>query len=137
MLTLATSGIFAALERADSNHAAAKAVLGCDSEPLIVPTGILAEVGCLVEARLGTGFLDAFMADLEDGSFTVECGLDHLARARALVKRYRDMPLGVADALVIACAERHRGRVLTLDERHFRVVAAEGAIEVVGAGATA
>ncbi len=44
-------------------------------------------------------------------------------RVRELVRRYADLPLGFADAAVTACAERHRGRVLTTDYRHFPVVA--------------
>jgi predicted nucleic acid-binding protein len=41
------------------------------------------------------------------------------------------LPLGSADAAVIACAERHGGRVLTLDRRHFGVVEREGTISLV------
>ena len=40
------------------------------------------------------------------------------------------MPLGFSDAAVIACAERHRGVVLSLD-RDFRVVEREGTIRVL------
>ncbi|MFL5796358.1 MAG: hypothetical protein ACJ77A_00285 [Actinomycetota bacterium] len=47
------------------------------------------------------------------------------------VSRYADLPLGFHDASVVACAERSGGRVLTLDERDFRVVAGEGRIEVL------
>ena len=54
-----------------------------------------------------------------------------IPRVRALVQRYADMPLGYADAAVIACAERNSGRVLTLDLRHFGVVAREGTITIL------
>ncbi|HEV3311406.1 MAG TPA: hypothetical protein VG815_12910 [Chloroflexota bacterium] len=50
----------------------------------------------------------------------------------ALVARYEDMPLGFSDASVIASAERNGRLVLTLDRRHFNVVAAEGSIVVAG-----
>jgi len=50
---------------------------------------------------------------------------------RALTRRYADLPLGFADAAVIACAERHGGRVLTRDLRHFGVVAREGRLIVL------
>ena len=49
----------------------------------------------------------------------------------AVVQRYEDLPLGFADASVICCAERNGGRVLTLDLRHFGVVAAEGRISLL------
>ena len=51
------------------------------------------------------------------------------ARIRELVGRYADLPLGFADASVIACAERNGGRVLTFDARDFGVVAREGTIQ--------
>jgi predicted nucleic acid-binding protein len=51
-------------------------------------------------------------------------------RMRALVARYDNLNLGLADAAVVACAERHGGRVLTTDRRDLRVVAGEGRISV-------
>jgi predicted nucleic acid-binding protein len=44
---------------------------------------------------------------------------------------FRDLPLGYADAAVIACVERRGGNVLTLDRRHFGVVEREGTIRVL------
>jgi predicted nucleic acid-binding protein len=44
--------------------------------------------------------------------------------------RYRDLPLGFADAAVVAMAERNGGLVLSLD-RHFHMVAQEGTIRVL------
>lgn len=44
-------------------------------------------------------------------------------RIAEIVAAYRDFPLGIADASVIACAERHRVLELaTLDRRHFAAV---------------
>jgi hypothetical protein len=51
-----------------------------------------------------------------------------ISRTHELMRRYADLPLGFADAAVIACAERHRGRVLTLDLRDCGMVAREGRI---------
>ncbi len=62
------------------------------------------------------------------GSYTLDCGEQDIPRIRELVRRHADFPLGFADAAVIACAERNGGRVLTLDMRHFGVVAREGTL---------
>jgi predicted nucleic acid-binding protein len=97
----------------------------------LVPAGILAEIGYLVERRLGLDVLDAFLVDLEHRAFALVNSEEDLARARELVRRYADLPLGLADATVIACAERHGGTVLTLDQRHFGVVAREGTIDLL------
>ena len=98
-----------------------------------MPSGILAEIGYLVERRLGVTVLEAFLLDLEQRAFVLANSEDDLARVRELVGRYADLPLGLSDATLIACAERHERKVLTLDRRHFGVVAREGKIEILPA----
>ncbi len=93
-----------------------------DRGPFLVPTGILAEITYLIERTLHSDVLDAFLADLEIGALTLDCGQHDITRVRQLVQRYADFPLGFADAAVINCAERNGGRVLTFDLRHFSVV---------------
>jgi uncharacterized protein len=132
-MTLDSSAIFALLNRADPDHRSVRESLESDRGPYLVPAGILAEVAYLVERRLGLQVLDRFLADLESGGFSLDCGEQALPRIRELISRYEDLRLGFADATVIACAESHGGRVLTLDRRDFDVVAGEGAIEVLPA----
>ena len=96
-----------------------------------MPSGILAEIGYLIERRLGVPVLQAFLLDLEQRAFTLANSEDDLSRVRELVGRYADLPLGFADATVIACAERSGRQVLTLDRRHFGVVAREDTIVVL------
>jgi predicted nucleic acid-binding protein len=131
MITLDTSGIFALLNRRDPDHRRARAALTADGGPYLVPAGILAEVTYMIERTLHAEVLDAFLEDLQTGGFTLECGADDLGRVRALVRQYADLPLGFADAAVVGCAERHGGRVLTFDWRHFGVIASAGLVTVV------
>jgi predicted nucleic acid-binding protein len=77
--------------------------------------------------------LDAFLIGIEAGSVLLDCGEQDFPRIRQLIARYADMPLGFADAAVVACAERRGGLVLTYDQRHFPVVAREGTIRIAGA----
>ncbi len=52
---------------------------------------------------------------------------EDVARAQAIIERYADLQISLADASIVVLAERHRVRdVLTLDERHFRVLTADG-----------
>ena len=131
VITLDTSGALALLNRRDPDHEAARVALLEDSGPYLVPAGILAELAYMIEQRLGNTVLDAFLADLESGALTLECGEADFPRIRELVRRYADLPLGFADAAVIACAERHGGRVLTLDVRDFGIVSREGTITLL------
>jgi uncharacterized protein len=131
VLTLDSSALFALLNRGDPRHAAVRGVLARDRGPHIVPAGILAETAYLVETRYGVRVMDSLLADLEAGVFTLDCGERDLGRVRALVDRHADLPLGYADAAVVACAERNGGSVLTLDRRDFGVVAREGTITVL------
>ena len=102
-----------------------------DPGPWVVPAGILAEVAYMVEQRLGMSVLDKFLDDLQSSAFTLDCGDLDIARIRHLIRRYADLPLGFADASVVACAERRGGRVLTFDVRDFGVVSREGKISVL------
>ena len=131
MITLDTSGLFAALNRVDPNHELVQCILLADPGPRLIPDGLLAEVTYLVEARLGHQVLTIFLDAITQGGYQLECSQPDVGRIRVLVERYRDLPLGFADAAVIACAERRGRQVLTLDLKHFGVVAREGTIEIL------
>lgn len=126
MITLDTSGIYALLDRRERHHHIARAALEQAGRPFLVPVAILAEVAYIVEQRAPLA-LEPFLTDLENGAYTLDCGEQDIARVRELIKRYADLPLGFADATVVACAERSGGRVLAFD-RDFDVVAREGRI---------
>lgn len=131
MITLDTSALVILLNRIDQRHERTVEALRTARPPYLIPIAILAEVAYVVEARLGPRVMDAFLHDLELGAFTLDAGEGNLPRIRELTLRYADLPLGFSDAAVIACAERNRGLVLTVDERDFRVVEGEGRIRVL------
>lgn len=130
MVTLDTSAVLAIVNHGDPDHARMVNALGDDRGPYVIPAGILAEVTYFLVEDFGTRLLLSFLDDLGDGRYLLDCGDQDLARIRSLVVRYDDLPLGFADSAVIACAERHGGKVLTLDLRHFGVVAREGTIAI-------
>ena len=66
-----------------------------------MPSGILAEIGYLVERRLGVAVLEAFLLDLEQRAFALVNSEDDLGRVRELVGRYADLPLGVGPSKVV------------------------------------
>ena len=131
VITLDTSALYALLNQQDPDHAVVLAELRADAGPYLVPAGIMAEVAYLVESRLGHRVMDALLADLESGAYSLDCGDEDIPRIRSLATRYEDLPLGFVDASVVACAERNGGRVLTLDNRDFDVVARKETIDVL------
>jgi uncharacterized protein len=131
VITLDSSALLAILDRSDPDHGPIVEAISKEPGQLIVPCGILAEVGFLIERDLGQRALAVFIRDLDAERYRVDCGLSDFRRVGDLVTRYADLALGYSDATVIACAERHGGRVATLDHRHFGVVAREGTIQIV------
>lgn len=131
LITLDTSAIIALANRDDPDHRPTLTAFEADPGPYLVPCEIMAEVAYLIERRLGAHIFDAFLMNLESGELSVEHDPARLARVRELAQRYSDLPLGFSDAAVVACAEEHGGRVLTLDRRDFDVVAREGRLELL------
>jgi hypothetical protein len=130
MITLDTSALIALMDRRDPDHAVVAAALRAQRPPFLVPAAVLGEVGYVIETRLGQHVLETFLDDLREGSFSLDFGQADLARVRDLTSRYADLPLGLVDAAVIACAERNGGRTLTLDQRDFGIVAGDVPLEL-------
>ena len=119
-----TGGLYALFDADDTYHEAVRQVIEQERGPLIVPTVILAELDYLLREFLGVDAELDFVDSLIRGAFTLEplTAVD-LARCRELIEGYRDLDLGLADAAVIATAERlNLRRILTVDERDFGAV---------------
>lgn len=91
---------------------------------LLVPSTVVAEVGYMLEQRVGPDLESAFLQALGDGDFEpVPLEPVDFTRMAQLVSQYRDLPLGTTDASVLALAERlDVVEIATLDHRHFRIV---------------
>lgn len=131
MITLDTSGLVSFFVATDENHQSAKHTIEAEHGLLVVPNAILCEATYLLERGFGPRGSTVLLTEIVDGAFTLDSTESDIPRIIELVKRYEDLPLGYADAAVIACAERRGGRVLTFDLRHFGVVAREGRITIV------
>ena len=130
MVVLDTSAVLASIDRREPHHQQVVDVMSSDLV-MVMPIAILSEVTFMIEQRLGPLQVARFLASLVKGEISLYWDHGDLKRILELLTRYQDMPLGFADAAVIACAERHGGKVLTLDRRHFGVVEREGTIRVL------
>ncbi|MEZ4529959.1 MAG: PIN domain-containing protein [Thermomicrobiales bacterium] len=131
MVILDTSALVAFLDAEDRWNVPVTRALRSHAGTLVIPVAILSEVAHFIERDLGQHALRVFVDDIVTGSFSVDCGEQDWPRVLELVDRYADLELGLADAAVIACAERRKVPVATLDFRHFGAVAREGAIDLL------
>ena len=119
-----SGGIFALYDSRDRFHKAVRSALEQTRDRIHLPAPLLGELGYLLDHWLGTSALLRFLADVDAGSFQIEAFLpEDLRRCQELLQRYADLNLGLCDAAVAATAERLGiDRILTVDERHFRVI---------------
>ena len=74
-------------------------------------------------ARGGRAARLALHRDLAAGAYLVEWWSGAIASVVKIAERYADTGLGLADASLVALAERlGTNEIATLDERHFRAV---------------
>jgi predicted nucleic acid-binding protein len=128
VILLDTSGLLAALDASQRHHREAAASLAAARPPLLLSPFVLAELDYLIASRVGAAARGSLLDEVERGAYLLESmtGAD-VARAKAIIQRYADLEVSLADASIVVLAERHGVRdVLTLDERHFRVLAAGG-----------
>lgn len=128
MILLDTSGLLAALFPDQRLHPEASRALRQAEPPLLLSPFVLAELDYLVHRFAGTDAALALLDDVASGAYRLarmEAG--DVARARRVMSDYRDLDIGLADASIVVLAREHHIRdVLTLDERHFRVLRGPG-----------
>ena len=118
-----TSVLLAAFIPAEPMHAECAQVLRT-VRPLVVSPLVLAELDYLTARIAGVDAELTLLTELSSGAYQLAYfTLDDLTRARSVVERYRDLPLGLTDASLVVLADRYNTDTIgTLDERHFRVV---------------
>jgi uncharacterized protein len=119
-----TGPLLAALNDHDKHHAASVALFDGFDGALIVPSLIVTEVCYLAQTQVGPHAEVRFLDSIVARELTIEHpGEQDWARIARLVRQYAGFPLGVADASVIAIAERLGITLLaSLDHRHMRAV---------------
>lgn len=124
MIIVDTSGLLALIDPVQHDHERVVAVVERERGPFLLSTFVLAELDYLLSTRVGVDAELAFLRRVGAGDYAVESFDDEeITAAAALIDRYRGQQIGLADAsLVILAARADTNRILTLDERHFRVI---------------
>lgn len=119
-----TSALLAFVDTDEPDHKTVSAVLGEATEPLVVSPYVVAELDYLVASRLGVSAELAVLRELTGGAWDLPViDVEELVQAHAVIERYADQDIGIADASNVILAERYRTRTIaTLDHRHFDVL---------------
>jgi hypothetical protein len=121
-MVIADTGFWLALtDRRDAFHEAAKSAYAALREPLVTTWPVMTETSHLFLARHGAMAPVALLANYAQGMFEIfALDVDHARRMQALMKRYAELPMDLADASLVVLAEHlGHGRILSTDQRDF------------------
>lgn len=121
---LDTSGLLAAIDETQRQHAACRAALERAAPPLLLSPFVLAELDYLLLRNVGVTAQSALLEEVRRGVFELaDFRAEDIGRAREVVTKFQDLRIGLADASLVVLAERHDvADVLTLDRRHFEAL---------------
>lgn len=121
MILLDTSGLLAAIDSSQNQHAEAAGALRDAGGPLLLSPFVLAELDYLLAARVSAKAQRALLDEVARGAYQLEpFTASDMVSATMVVRRYSALAIGLADASIVVLAERHGVLdVLTLDYRHF------------------
>jgi predicted nucleic acid-binding protein len=123
-VVLDAAPLIALADRRDRLHSAVAGVLREEPGELVLPAPVTAEVDYVLGRRLGRAARLAFIEDLAARRFVVaHLEPDEYGVITDLERRHESIDAGLADLSLVVAAHRHRTRrLLTFDERHFRVL---------------
>ena len=128
MILVDTSGLLAALFPDQRRHSGCARVLTEMKGPFILPPFALGELDYLVAKLSDVETELRLLHEVAIGAYALApFRAGDVKEASSLIDQYSNLGIGLADASIAVLARRLRTRdVLTLDERHFRVLAGPG-----------
>lgn len=121
-----TGPLVAAANRRDRAHELAAAVVIAAGRDLVIPSVVLVETDYLLRSRVGAESARLFLGAVASAHHSVAyLTIELLRRATDIDAQYADLDLGLADASVMAIAERENAPVLTFDFEDFRAAPSE------------
>jgi uncharacterized protein len=124
VILLDTSGLLAAIDQHQRQHADCRVALEHATPPLLLSPFVLAELDYLLLRHVGAAAQSALLTEVGRNAFQLETfDANDVERAREVVAGFSDQNIGLADASLVVLAERHDiADVLTLDRRHFEAL---------------
>ena len=121
MILVDTGPLVALIHQDDNEHSICKETFLTFSEPLGTVWPVLTEAMYLLSFSWVAQ--NALWEMTQAGAVEIlSLGTDDVARMRELMRKYRDLPMDLADAALVRVAERERlRRIFTLDRRDFQI----------------
>jgi uncharacterized protein len=121
MILVDTGPLVALIHEDDNEHSICKETFLTFSEPLGTVWPVLTEAMYLLSFSWVAQ--NALWEMTQAGAVEIlSLGSDDVARMRELMRKYRDLPMDLADAALVRVAERERlRRIFTLDRRDFQI----------------
>ena len=116
-----TGPLVALLDRSDPDHVACQETLSSLNDSMVSVWPVITEAMYLLRAYWQAQ--EALWAMIEMGAVEILLlNIDDVPRMKELIRKYRDLPMDLADAALVRVAERERlRRIFTLDRRDFQV----------------
>ncbi len=126
MILLDTSGVLAWIDGSQLQHRAVASFMRSAKPPFLLSPFVLAELDYLLATRVSIKAQRALLDEVGRGAYQLEAfDAADIRRAGQILSQFEDLEVGLADASIVVLAERHGiDQILTLDERHFRVLRA-------------
>jgi predicted nucleic acid-binding protein len=124
LIVVDTGGVLVLRDHSHRLHEAARAVVEADPGPFLLSPFCLAEIDYMLSQHVGRDEQLDLLDDVASGAYTlVRLGAEEVARSREIIVQYADLRLSLADASIVVVADLYAAeRLLTIDERDFRVV---------------
>ena len=116
-----TGPLVALLDRSDPDHVACQETLGSLNDSMVSVWPVITEAMYMLRAYWQAQ--EALWEMIEMGAVEIlRLGIDDVPRMKELMRKYRDLPMDLADAALVRVAERERlRRIFTLDRRDFQI----------------
>ena len=116
-----TGPLVALLDRSDPDHVACQETLGSLNDSMVTVWPVVTEAMYMLRAYGQAQ--EALWEMIEMGAVEIlPLGVDDVPRMKELMRKFRDLPMDLADAALVRVAERERlRRIFTLDRRDFQI----------------
>ena len=121
MILVDAGPLIALIHEDDNEHRRCREAFAAMDEPLGTVWPAIAEAMYMLSFSWQAQ--EALWEMIETGAVVIlTLGVDDVARMKELMRKYRDLPMDLADAGLVRVAERERvRRIFTLDRRDFQI----------------